>query len=465
MPQQQETSATDDIKLLYEINLEVLGDRIRRARLEKKWSQRDLSSDLFTSAYLSSLELGKTRPTYKSLTGLADRLGKSLDYFLRPSSGIGTELDEEQTRILELRVALLKAQTRLEKYADEEAQAALDEVKDFLPRLTSVERARYYQLRGRYFNMRNLPTDAIAELEEARKYLQQGYDAELEVLIEFGLGSAHYNQRRIMPALTHFLAALDAINNHQDEAAQLLKWKVLVNVGHSYLLLNNPEQAIRAYQEALDNAKDMVDLTAQAHLHYGLASVYREQGDFQRAALNLGRCMQIYQHFENQETLLTTYNHLAQIYAQTDQYQKAEEQVNLALKLARLVLVEGDDRCEELNALVTLTLIEQKQKNLAKAQEYLLQALDLREVCQDKFHVSRLYRVAGEVWAEVGDRPRSQDYFKRALSELEGTGMPSSLSEVYYSYGQRMKEWGELDEAFKLLEQAYLQRELGRAER
>src|SRR5437763_6827111 len=95
------TSASpENSKALYSINLEVLGERIRRARVEKKISQRDLSSGLFTSAYLSSLELGKTRPTINTLEQLAGLLGKSTDYFLRPTSGqnLDDTLDEEQAR-------------------------------------------------------------------------------------------------------------------------------------------------------------------------------------------------------------------------------------------------------------------------------------------------------------------------------------------------------------------------------
>src|SRR5438045_71315 len=79
---------------LSKINLEVLGERLRRARLERKISQRDLCQNLFTSAYLSSLELGKTRPTLTTLEGLSQRLEKSLDYFLRPTSEVTTQLDE-----------------------------------------------------------------------------------------------------------------------------------------------------------------------------------------------------------------------------------------------------------------------------------------------------------------------------------------------------------------------------------
>ena len=463
MSQYDVAAAPEDIKILYDIDLGVLGDRIRRARLEKKLSQRDLSSELFTSAYLSSLELGKTRPTYKTLVSLAERLGKSLDYFLRQTSAMGGELDEEQARILEVRLALLTAQTALEHQADERAELALDRVKIQLTHLSNVERAHYFYLRGRFCNLSNLPSEAISEFEEARRYLQQGYDQELEVLIEMGLGLAHYTQRRIMPALSHFLAGLEYVRSSQESAAQSLRWKVLVNAGNCYLLLNDWQQAIGAYQEALDNAKEVVDLNAQANLHYGLASAYGTQGDFQRACLNLGRCLQIYGQVENQTMLLTTHNHLAQIYAQTEQYDKAADQVSDALRIARIA--ESSDRCEEMNALVTLALVQQKQQNSEQAQTYIAQAMELKSRCSDSFHLSRLYRVAGELAGDLNDRTTAQSYFDQALAVLENTGLANSQAEVYHSYGQYLRTWGDLDRAFEFMEKAYRQRELGRANR
>ena len=86
------TIAREDRQTLTRLDLELLGERLRRVRLEKKLSQRDVCQGLFTSAYLSSLELGKTRPTFETLLSLAERLDKSVDFFLCPPSGLLAEL-------------------------------------------------------------------------------------------------------------------------------------------------------------------------------------------------------------------------------------------------------------------------------------------------------------------------------------------------------------------------------------
>ncbi len=457
------TDVSEDRRTLYNMDLEVLGDRLRRARLEKKVSQRDLSAGLFTSAYLSSLELGKTRPTYDTLINLAQRLDKSTDYFLRQASGMATEMDEEQVRILEIRLALLSAHTALEELADDRAEKALQQVGLHLARLTASEKARYYYLRGRYFNMREDPASALAELEQARKFLAEGYDAELEVLIEYGLGTAHYTQRRIMPALTHFLAAYDLVSAAKETMTINLKWRVLLCVANCYLLLNDWNQAIGSYKEALDEAGTSLLPTRQAAIYWGLASSYREQGDFMRAALNLGRCLQIYEEIEDQVQLLRTRNALAQMYTETGQYESAEEQVNEALRLARTAATP--DQCDEMNAIVTLAKIRQKQTHLEEAHTLIEQALSGSENCNDVFRQGRLYRAVAEIQADLGNREASEQFYQKAFEVLEPSGLANSLADIYHSYGQVLRNWGEVERAFEYMEKAYKQRERGRLDR
>ena len=460
--QRDYTVSPEDRAALHSVDLEVLGERLRRARLEKKVSQRDLSNGLFTSAYLSSLELGKTRPTFETLINLSQRLDKSVDYFLRQTSGLVGELDEEQARILEVRLALLTAQTALEKAADERADKALQQVSLHLARLSSAEKARYYFLRGKFNNLCNDPLMAISDLEEARRQLQDDYDLEQEILIENELGNAHYRQRRIMPALTHYLSSLEQINSTKEIFAGNLKWKILMNVANCYLALNDWEQSIGAFREALDQAGTSVGLYDQAELFYNLANNYGEQGDFQRACLNLGRTLQIYEQVEDQRMLVRTRNALADMQAQVGQFDSAEFQVNEALKMAQVAQLS--DRCQEINGLVTLAIIRQKQAKLNEASSYIEEAMQLRDNCTSVTQLGRLYQTAAEIQADLKNKELSENYYHKALEVVEASDMAIHLADIYHSYGQRLRSWGEVDRAFEYMEKAYRQRERGRAD-
>ena len=62
-----------------------LGERIRKLRTERGWSQRDLArrASIASKSVISYYELGERFPTYETLLRLADVFGVSTDYLLR----------------------------------------------------------------------------------------------------------------------------------------------------------------------------------------------------------------------------------------------------------------------------------------------------------------------------------------------------------------------------------------------
>src|SRR6266576_2182796 len=110
---------------------ETVGERLRRLRLERGLSQRELSAPGVSYAYISRIEAGARRPSVKALRMLAKKLGVSADY-LETGSEI-RDIDARELRIadaeLELRLAEKPADAarKLEQLRDE-AVAAGDSV-------------------------------------------------------------------------------------------------------------------------------------------------------------------------------------------------------------------------------------------------------------------------------------------------------------------------------------------------
>jgi len=59
---------------------ETVGERLKRLRLDKRLSQRELASPGVSYAYISRIEAGARTPTVKALRLLAKKLGLSVDY-------------------------------------------------------------------------------------------------------------------------------------------------------------------------------------------------------------------------------------------------------------------------------------------------------------------------------------------------------------------------------------------------
>ena len=63
-----------------------LGEKLRQARLESGLSQRQLCAEEITRNMLSQIENGTAKPSMKTLQYLANRLGKSVSYFLEETA-------------------------------------------------------------------------------------------------------------------------------------------------------------------------------------------------------------------------------------------------------------------------------------------------------------------------------------------------------------------------------------------
>src|ERR687886_2794303 len=82
---------------------ETIGERLRRLRLARGMSQRELSGPGVSYAYISRIEAGARRPSVKALRMLARKLGVSPEYL-----ETGSEIRDTERRELELSDAELQ---------------------------------------------------------------------------------------------------------------------------------------------------------------------------------------------------------------------------------------------------------------------------------------------------------------------------------------------------------------------
>jgi transcriptional regulator with XRE-family HTH domain len=64
---------------------ETLGQRIRRARLERGLTLAQVAGDDFSRAFLNQVEMGRSQPSTRVLRVIATRLGEPLDYLVEGS--------------------------------------------------------------------------------------------------------------------------------------------------------------------------------------------------------------------------------------------------------------------------------------------------------------------------------------------------------------------------------------------
>ena len=450
------------------IDLELLGERIRQARTDQKISQRDLCKGLFTSAYLSYVELGKTRPTLTNLGKLAERLNKPVDYFLR-SSGLMTSpkprggLDREQLRNLELQCQLLQSRVALSGNDFGQVEHVLGTIRPFLARLSKPGQAQFYLLEGEFYNALIEPEAALISLEAARFSLEgiviagpATTELELETGITYGKLDQHFK------ALEHFhngigRLKLAPISPNNGPLYRKLLWET----SRCFLALGDPEKAFEYSQRLLDLPNETRKEKAGNLFKEGvrLAGL----GDYQQACFYLGRSEQAWQEIKESSALQDLTLETAEIHFEAKKYKEAYQVAQLAY---RLVPGYPDDvtKAAELKVLLLLVQITLSMDDLVAVKTYMEQAEQIFMTLEtdDPLDKARYFYIAGNAFARLDNWEQANDFYHQALEMLEPLverdGHSASrlvLAEVYYNSSQLLKKHNNSVKALEYLDKAF----------
>lgn len=253
-----------------------LGEKLRQARLEAGFSQRQLCGEEITRNMLSQIEHDTARPSMDTLRYLAERLGKSLGYFL----------DEEAVSLPNLTV-IRRARAAQAAEAWEEVIRALegyrgpDEIFD--REKAMLESLGYLGMAARALDEdRRLYALELLARMGPMGYLEEELERRKLLLLAKAGGKGASEIGKLLPSLDEELmvraagalengaamraaALLDAAEDREDPRWLLLRGRAFMALG-AY-----PEAA-----ECLEKAEDQGKLSL-------LEVCYREMGDFQKA--------------------------------------------------------------------------------------------------------------------------------------------------------------------------------------
>ena len=209
---------------------ETIGERLKRLRLERGFSQRELAAPGVSYAYISRIEAGTRQPSVKALRRLAVKLNVSADYLER-----GSDLDPEAER--ELRLSDLELAIRLGEWdgIDAPLQAALDEA------IAAGDRAA--TLRGRV---------ALATLAQERR--------------------EHTRAAELLEAAL------------QDEPfAPIDRFDIYANLGRAYTEAGRPQESVELFERCIDACASDGDTTTETRYAVLLSYALSDMGELARA--------------------------------------------------------------------------------------------------------------------------------------------------------------------------------------
>ena len=243
-----------------------VGQRLRRAREAAGLTQRDLSFEGCTAAYVSRIEAGARVPSLQILREFGKRLGVSADFL---ATG-GPEDADLSSELLEAEVAL--------RLGDEEQAARLYEAaRRAADSPAGLARAQLGL--GRVALHRADVSEAIGLLEQA---VDSGALGEGDAATAANaLGRAYANRGRYDEAFAIFERHLDAARARGDRFDQVRFGMLLAN---AYVDHGDYGRAKATLDEILDFARQMVDPLLRASVYWSQSRVHLSQGDPDRAA-------------------------------------------------------------------------------------------------------------------------------------------------------------------------------------
>jgi transcriptional regulator with XRE-family HTH domain len=415
---------------------ETIGERLKRLRLERGFSQRELAAPGVSYAYISRIEAGTRQPSVKALRRLAVKLNVSADYLER-----GSDLDPVAER--ELRLSDLELAIRLGECdgVDVPLQAAVDEA------VAAGDRAA--TLRGRV---------ALATLAQERR--------------------EH----------THAAELLEAAL-HDEPFAPVDRFDIYANLGRAYTEAGRPQEAVDLFESCIDACASDGGTTAEARYAVLLSYALSDMGELARAEEVVRRALDRVEDTSDPYMRVRLYWSMARL-----AHAEGKESVALTNVRKAIALLQATDdtfhlgRAHILAAYITLSRDDPDaaDKHLDQAEQFLGMspaAQDLFEITTQRARIaavrgeadksvalaSRAVELAGEdapvdrglALAVLGDglsltadTTAAGKAYAEAVELLEGQGRWRPAATTALAWGRMLRHTGHEAEALDVLDRA-----------
>jgi len=415
-----------------------VGRRLRTTREQRGLTQRDLSFEGCTSAYVSRIEAGARVPSLQVLREFAQRLAVTVDYL---ATG---------------------AQKRQEDVPDALTEATL------AAGLGDVERAE-----SLFEEVLTLETDARSRARASA-----------------GLGEIALRKGEHRAAATLLQKALESDELLPDEAAL-----VADRLGRAFSMLGETESAIGIYEEWLERARTDDDALATLRFSMLLANVMVDSGNLARAEELLGKALSLAEQVRDPLDVARLWWSQSRLHTHREQPELADRYARRAITLLestehtgfaaaayQLLAHAANDRGDGGEALRLLeqgypTVVASGNRHheatfrLERARALLLvgERAEAAAVAMGTIPVfadsspndaGRSYAVLADVFKDLGDHSRAIE-----LYELAAEMLPSAdryLVAVCIALGELLEAEGRQDEAIAVFKRGLQMRETSR---
>lgn len=421
MPRRSSTHIDDPV---------AVGRRLRQARQAAGLSQRRLSFEGCTSAYISRIEAGARVPSLQVLREFGRKLGVSAEY-LATGRDVAEPDDDS---------ALLHAELMLQTGDADGARRAYAELVEAAPSTYVVAAARAGL--GQLAFRRGDHERAIEELSEALASPLLRGRARTGAIDSLGRALVHTGRNDEALALfEHALAEAKARN----DVLQTIRFSVLL--ASTLVDRGGFARAEQVLAEPIGLGRDAVDPVARARILWSQSRLHATEG---RADLAATYARQALETLEVTEHALYVAKALVLAAQLENERGHAREALELVEEALPSIAVSGDEHEQG------LALLEKARAlaGLGEKQEAIAVALGTIGLFRGAAPASagQGYTIAASLCVELGEDARAAELFELAIEVLPADDR--HRVEALRSYAALLERIGKRDEAFELLKRA-----------
>ncbi len=341
----------------------MIGKRLRRLRVAKGLTQRELAAPKYSSAYVSTIEAGRREPSRRALEHFAAGLGVSVEELV---TGRSPDLEARlELRLHDGRIAVSSGRV-------EEADEALREV------VRGAKRYGFRRIEAKAEDARGLWLERAGRAEEALAHYQRGEELlrgeppTARVDAVDGKARCFTSLGDVRYAIYILESLLDEIEREKLSDPDALA-RIYSGLVYSYLDAGLYKRASESAAELERLAPRLTDPLRVAQMHLHVAQVYLVQGKIDDALRSLQRSEDGYRQLDLK--VETAYANLARGYvlSREGDLGKAREQ----LENARAIFEETGDEKDLTRTLNELARVERLQGRLDRARMLLERSIAL----------------------------------------------------------------------------------------
>jgi tetratricopeptide (TPR) repeat protein len=421
----------------------VIGRRLRRLRLARGLTQRELAAPKYTHAYVSTIEAGRRRPSRNAVEHLAEKLGVDVDELLtgRPPDLV----PRLELRLQEARIAVSDGRFL---DADKAFKQIEREAKRYkLSRLM----ARVAEGRGLWLERQGRPEEAFQQFQRAEgvlksepptakvdaiagkarcfealgdiRYAIHILESLLDEIERAGLndpdalGRVHaslvyaYLEAGLYGRAAESGAELDRLAPKLTDPSRAAQMHM--HVARLYLVQGRIDDAQHSLQRAEDAYRQLNLKAERGGAHLARGYVLSRDGRLEEARVQLEQALGIFEDTHNEKDLVRALNELARV----ERLEGNGDRARKLLERSIATMGEGDTPIlawahRELG----LTLLD---RNATGAEKNFRIAIELYERSEQAVDTAVTYRALGDLLNAGGDREAGYEAYRTGILALE----------------------------------------------